>query len=143
MTQWSSAWTTFCTHEKAWAYRQDQLSSTHPIVAQIRDLEDVEVNFDGITYAKGAAVLKQLVAYVGREPFIAGLRSYFAKHAWGNTQLEDLLAELEATSGRDLRAWSRIWLETAGVNVLRPLIEVDGAGRTASPSGYTTSWRGS
>ncbi len=142
VTQWSSAWTTFCTHEKAWAYRQDQLSSTHPIVAQIRDLEDVEVNFDGITYAKGAAVLKQLVAYVGREPFIAGLRSYFAKHAWGNTQLEDLLAELEATSGRDLRAWSRIWLETAGVNVLRPLTEVDGAGRITSATIEQTSASG-
>ena len=73
----------------------------------IRDLEDVEVNFDGITYAKGASVLKQLVAYVGREPFVAGLRAYFAKHAWGNTTLADLLDELEATSGRDLRTWSQ------------------------------------
>ena len=87
-TEWASAWTTFGTSEKAWAYRQDQLSSTHPIVAPIHDLEDVEVNFDGITYAKGASVLKQLVAYVGREPFTAGLRAYFAKHAWGNTTLE-------------------------------------------------------
>ena len=102
-----SAWTTFGTSEKAWAYRQDQLSSTHPIVADIRDLEDVEVNFDGITYAKGASVLKQLVAYVGREPFVAGLRAYFAKHAWGNTTLADLLAELEQTSGRDLSTWSQ------------------------------------
>ncbi len=80
----------------------------------IRDLEDVEVNFDGITYAKGASVLKQLVAYVGREAFRDGLRAYFAKHAWGNTTLDDLLAELEATSGRDLRTWSKLWLETAG-----------------------------
>ena len=86
-TEWTDAWTTFGTSEKAWAYRQDQLSSTHPIVADIRDLEDVEVNFDGITYAKGASVLKQLVAYVGREPFRDGLRAYFAKHAWGNTTL--------------------------------------------------------
>ena len=115
------AWTTFGTSEKAWAYRQDQLSSTHPIVAPIRDLEDVEVNFDGITYAKGASVLKQLVAYVGREPFVAGLRAYFAKHAWGNTTLQDLLGELEATSGRDLGTWSKLWLETAGVNTLRPV----------------------
>ena len=90
-TEWTEAWTTFGTFEKDWAYRQDQLSSTHPIVAPIRDLRDVEVNFDGITYAKGASVLKQLVAYVGREPFTAGLRSYFAKHAWGNTTLADLL----------------------------------------------------
>ena len=127
-TEWSSAWTTFCTHEKAWAYRQDQLSSTHPIVAPIRDLHDVEVNFDGITYAKGASVLKQLVAYVGREPFVAGLRTYFAKHAWGNTTLADLLTELEAASGRDLKTWSAQWLETAGVNLLRPVLQTDDRG---------------
>ncbi len=127
-TEWTEAWTTFGTYEKDWAYRQDQLSSTHPIVAPIRDLRDVEVNFDGITYAKGASVLKQLVAYVGREPFVAGLRAYFATHAWGNTTLGDLLDELEATSGRDLRAWSAAWLETAGVNTLRPVIETDDSG---------------
>jgi aminopeptidase N len=127
-TEWESAWTTFGTSEKAWAYNQDQLSSTHPIVADIRDLEDVEVNFDGITYAKGASVLKQLVAYVGREPFVAGLRAYFAKHAWGNTTLADLLVELERTSGRDLSTWSALWLETAGVNTLRPELEVDDEG---------------
>jgi aminopeptidase N len=127
-TQWTSAWTTFGTSEKAWAYRQDQLSSTHPIVADIRDLADVEVNFDGITYAKGASVLKQLVAYVGREPFTAGLRAYFAKYAWQNTTLPDLLAELEQTSGRDLSTWSKLWLETAGVNTLRPEVTVDEQG---------------
>jgi aminopeptidase N len=131
-TQWVDAWTTFGTHEKDWAYRQDQLSSTHPIVAEIRDLRDVEVNFDGITYAKGASVLKQLVAHVGREPFRDGLRAYFAKHAWGNTTLDDLLVELEATSGRDLRAWSRLWLETAGVSTLRPVLEVDDHGLISS-----------
>ena len=131
-TRWTDAWTTFGTHEKDWAYRQDQLSSTHPIVAEIRDLQDVEVNFDGITYAKGASVLKQLVAYVGREPFRDGLRAYFAKHAWGNTTLDDLLSELEATSGRDLRTWSKQWLETAGVSTLRPVVEVDDRGRIAS-----------
>ncbi|SDP16184.1 aminopeptidase N [Pedococcus dokdonensis] len=131
-TRWTSAWTTFGTSEKAWAYRQDQLSSTHPIVAPIRDLEDVEVNFDGITYAKGASVLKQLVAYVGREPFTAGLRAYFAKHAWGNTTLQDLLRELETTSGRDLGTWSKLWLETAGVNTLRPEVDTDDQGLISS-----------
>lgn len=134
VTQWASAWTTFGTSEKAWAYRQDQLSSTHPIVAPIHDLEDVEVNFDGITYAKGASVLKQLVAYVGREPFTAGLRAYFAKHAWGNTTLADLLHELEQTSGRDLGTWSKLWLETAGVNTLRPEIETDDQGLISAAS---------
>jgi aminopeptidase N len=127
-TQWDTAWTTFNTAEKSWAYRQDQLSSTHPIVAEIRDLEDVEVNFDGITYAKGASVLKQLVAHVGREPFTAGLRQYFSKHAWQNTTLSDLLGQLEQASGRDLQRWSQLWLETAGVNTLRPEIAVDDDG---------------
>ena len=121
-TRWTSAWTTFSSLEKGWAYRQDQLPSTHPIAADIRDLEDVEVNFDGITYAKGASVLKQLVAWVGQEQFFAGVRSYFAKHAWGNTELRDLLTELEATSGRDLSAWSALWLEQSGVTLLRPEI---------------------
>jgi aminopeptidase N len=124
-TQWGTAWTTFATAEKSWAYQQDQLSSTHPIVADIRDLEDVEVNFDGITYAKGASVLKQLVAYVGREPFTAGIREYFSTHPWENTTLYDLLDHLVRASGRDLHAWSRLWLETAGVNTLRLAVTAD------------------
>ena len=101
-TEWTEAWTTFAAMEKSWAYRQDQLPSTHPIVATINDLEDVQVNFDGITYAKGASVLKQLVAWVGQDDFLAGVAQYFKKHAHGNTELRDLLVELEATSGRDL-----------------------------------------
>ena len=127
-TEWRGSWTTFNSLEKSWAYRQDQLPTTHPIVAEINDLEDVEVNFDGITYAKGASVLKQLVAYVGREEFLAGVRAYFARHAFGNTELVDLLRELEKTSGRDLGAWSREWLETAGVATLRPVLSTDADG---------------
>lgn len=124
-TPWTGAWATFASVGKSWALRQDQLSSTHPIAADIRHLHDVEVNFDGITYAKGAAALKQLVAYVGRDPFVAGLRSYFREFAYGNTTLDDLLAHLEETSGRDLRDWSRRWLQTAGPNTLRVSYEVD------------------
>ncbi|MBD8080599.1 aminopeptidase N [Cellulosimicrobium arenosum] len=131
-TEWTEAWTTFAAMEKSWAYRQDQLPSTHPIVATINDLEDVFVNFDGITYAKGASVLKQLVAWVGQEQFLAGVAAYFRKHAWGNTELRDLLVELEATSGRDLGEWSAKWLETAGVNTLRPEVEIDAHGRIVS-----------
>jgi len=131
-TRFTSAWTTFSSMEKSWAYRQDQLPSTHPVVADIRDLEDVEVNFDGITYAKGASVLKQLVAWVGRDHFDEGVRRYFRAHAYGSTQLSDLLVELEATSGRDLRAWSALWLEQAGVTTLRPQVEV-------GPDGVMTS----
>lgn len=125
-TEWQGAWATFASLEKSWAYRQDQLPSTHPIVAEINDLEDVQVNFDGITYAKGASVLKQLVAWVGQEPFMRGVSSYFKKHAYQNTELADLLRELESESGRDLSEWSKIWLETAGVNLLVPEIKESG-----------------
>ena len=121
-TEYTTAWTTFANLEKTWAYRQDQLPSTHPIAADMTDVAAVRVNFDGITYAKGASVLKQLVAWVGQDKFFAGVQAYFAKHAWGNTELRDLLSELEATSGRDLSAWSSLWLEQAGVTLLRPEI---------------------
>jgi aminopeptidase N len=144
-TRFTSAWTTFANDDKAWGLAQDQLPSTHPIVANIRDLDDVSLNFDGITYAKGAAVLKQLVAWVGDDEFFAGMRHYFNRHAWGNTSLTDLLDALEKTSGRDLGAWSREWLETAGPNTLRPDFTVDDEGRFTSfavlqeaPAAYPT-----
>ncbi|OKK07846.1 aminopeptidase [Streptomyces sp. CB03234] len=131
-TRFTNSWVTFANNRKAWAYRADQLPSTHPITADIRDLEDAKLNFDGITYAKGAAVLKQLVAYAGREAFLEGARRYFKRHAYGNTRLGDLLSVLEETSGRDMKAWSRSWLETSGVNALTPVVtyDVDG-GRVA------------
>jgi aminopeptidase N len=128
-TRWTDGWTGFALGLKGWAYRQDQLPSTHPIAADIPDIEAVEVNFDGITYAKGASVLKQLVAYVGRDNFLAGVRDYFGMHAWGNAALSDLLRSLEETSGRDLGSWSKSWLQTAGVNTLRPSYELDADGR--------------
>ncbi|KPC58974.1 aminopeptidase N [Streptomyces chattanoogensis] len=127
-SKWPHSWTTFANSMKTWAYRQDQLPSTHPIMAEIRDLDDVLVNFDGITYAKGASVLKQLVAYVGMDEFFKGVQAYFKAHAYGNTRLSDLLGALEETSGRDLKTWSKKWLETAGINILRPEIEVDADG---------------
>jgi aminopeptidase N len=128
-TEYVHAWTTFANVEKSWAYRQDQLPSTHPIACEINDLQDVEVNFDGITYAKGAAVLKQLVAYVGLDNFLAGLKLYFDKHAWGNATLADLLGALEQASGRDLQSWSAQWLQTTGLNLLRPKFSVAADGR--------------
>ncbi|MGW7025413.1 aminopeptidase N [Streptomyces decoyicus] len=127
-SRWPHSWTTFANSMKTWAYRQDQLPSTHPIMAEINDLDDVLVNFDGITYAKGASVLKQLVAYVGMDEFFQGVQAYFKAHAYGNTRLSDLLGALEETSGRDLKTWSKKWLETAGINILRPEIEVDAQG---------------
>jgi aminopeptidase N len=131
-TKFQSAWTTFASVEKSWAYRQDQLPTTHPIFAEINDLHDVEVNFDGITYAKGASVLRQLVAWVGPDKFMAGVREYFAKHSWRNTELGDLMVELEKASGRDLDQWGRLWLETAGVNSLKPELAVDADGTISS-----------
>ncbi|MEV1078480.1 aminopeptidase N [Streptomyces sp. NPDC050211] len=127
-SRWPHSWTTFANSMKTWAYRQDQLPSTHPIMAEIRDLDDVLVNFDGITYAKGASVLKQLVAYVGMDEFFRGVQAYFKAHAYGNTRLSDLLGALEETSGRDLKTWSKLWLETAGINILRPEIETNDSG---------------
>ncbi|KQY60610.1 aminopeptidase N [Aeromicrobium sp. Root495] len=131
-TRFTDAWTGFTNARKNWAYRQDQLPSTHPIAADNYDLHAVEANFDGITYAKGASTLKQLVAWVGEKDFFAGLRAYFAKHAYGNTTLQDLLTELEASSGRELGSWSQEWLQTSGVNTLRATFEVDGDGAFTS-----------
>jgi len=128
-TEFTEAWTTFANVEKAWAYRQDQLPSTHPVAADIPDLAAVEVNFDGITYAKGASVLKQLVAYVGLDHFLAGLREYFRAHAFGNATFGDLLGALEKASGRDLSDWGSQWLKTTGLNTLRADFDVDAGGR--------------
>jgi aminopeptidase N len=128
-TEFTEAWTSFANAEKAWAYRQDQLPSTHPVAADIPDLAAVEVNFDGITYAKGASVLKQLVAYVGLEQFMAGLRDYFTTHAFGNATFDDLLGALEKASGRDLSDWGRQWLKTTGLNSLRADYDVDADGQ--------------
>ncbi|MCZ4100285.1 aminopeptidase N [Streptomyces sp. H39-C1] len=119
-TRFKDSWITFANRRKAWAYRADQLPSTHPVTADIHDLQDAKLNFDGITYAKGASVLKQLVAYVGSDAFLEAARRYFKRHAYGNTTLADLLAVLEETSGRDMAQWSRAWLQTAGVNSLTP-----------------------
>ncbi|MFJ2718243.1 aminopeptidase N [Streptomyces sp. NPDC087437] len=128
-TRFTDGWITFANRRKAWAYRADQLPSTHPVTADIRDLQDAKLNFDGITYAKGASVLKQLVAYVGQDAFLEGARRYFKRHAYGNTRLGDLLAVLEETSGRDMGAWARSWLQTAGVNSLTPQVVLGADGR--------------
>ncbi|MGI8889071.1 MAG: aminopeptidase N, partial [Nocardioidaceae bacterium] len=131
-TAYDDAWTSFCNARKMWAYRQDQMPSTHPIAADNCDLEAVEVNFDGITYAKGASALRQLVAWVGEEQFFAGLRTYFNRYAYSNTELTDLLNVLEETSGRELGSWTKEWLQTSGVNTVRPIYEIDETGNFAS-----------
>jgi len=128
-TRFDGAWTTFLDQEKAWALMQDQMPTTHPVAADMVDIESVHQNFDGITYAKGASVLRQLVAWVGQDEFLAGCRAYFRDHAWGNATLADFLAALEEASGRELKSWSQEWLETTGVNTLVPHVRVgaDGA----------------
>ncbi len=127
-TQYTEAWTGFTNARKNWAYRQDQLPSTHPIAADNYDLQAVEVNFDGITYAKGASTLKQLVAWVGIDRFLAGLRDYFKANAFGNSEFADLLGALEKASGRELDSWANEWLQTSGVNTLAPVFDVDADG---------------
>ncbi len=127
-TEFADAWTGFTNARKNWAYRQDQLPSTHPIAADNHDLEAVEANFDGITYAKGASTLKQLVHWVGEEPFLEGLRAYFKKHAFSNSEFTDLLGALETASGRELSGWAEEWLQTSGVNTLSASFDVDDAG---------------
>ncbi len=125
-TRFHDAWVKFAANRKAWAYQQDQLPTTHPIVADIPDLEAAKLNFDGITYAKGAAVLKQLVAFVGDEAFFEGARRYFAANAFGNTTLDDFLVQLSAVSGRDMSEWSQAWLQTTGVSTLWLERDADG-----------------
>jgi aminopeptidase N len=127
-TRFTDSWTTFANGRKTGGYGQDQLPSTHPIAADVPTLSEAVANFDGISYAKGASVLKQLAAYVGRENFFAAVKAYLAEHGWGNATLADLLRALEASSGKDLSAWSKAWLETAGPNTLRSEFEVDDNG---------------
>ncbi len=131
-TAFTESWTGFTNARKVTGYRQDQMPSTHPIAADNHDLDAVEVNFDMITYAKGASVLKQLVAWVGLEPFLAGLRQYFQDHAYGNSEFSDLLSALERSSGRELQGWAQEWLQTAGVNTLTPRFALDEQGRYTS-----------
>lgn len=115
---YKDAWVTFANSRKAWAYRQDQLPTTHPIVADIPHLEAARQNFDGITYAKGASALKQLVAYVGFDQFIEAARVYFKRFEWGNTTLDDFLGVLDEVSDRDVRTWAEAWLQTSGLSEL-------------------------
>jgi aminopeptidase N len=124
-TKYDGAWSDFCLGRKAWGYRADQLPTTHPVAGQVADTRAALLNFDGISYAKGASVLRQLVAFVGQETFFTGLRSYLGKHAFGSTDLADLLSEVAAASGRDLSGWATSWLETSGVGTLRPRWEAD------------------
>jgi aminopeptidase N len=120
-TRFKNGWVTFANQYKAGARRQDQLPTTHPIAADVPDIESVYLNFDAITYNKGACVLRQLVAYVTQDTFLRGVQRYIKQRQYSNASLADFLSDIEAGSGRDLKAWSKLWLETAGLNTLRPL----------------------
>jgi aminopeptidase N len=122
-TRFTGTWEDFSASRKAWGYRADALPSTHPVQGDVPDNRSALLNFDGISYAKGASVLRQLQATIGEDAFFGGVRSYIAKHAWGNTAFADLLAELEAASGRDLQEWARLWLQTTGTSVLRGAVD--------------------
>jgi aminopeptidase N len=127
-TRFDGAWTTFLSARKNWGYGADQQPTTHPVYTHAGDTEEIQANFDGITYSKGASILKQLVAYVGIEPFLAGLRAYFEKHQFSNAVFQDLLGELETASGKALKDFADTWLRTAGVSTLRPDVAVDADG---------------
>jgi len=128
-TRFSAAWTEFCATLKTWGYARDQLPSTHPVSTEVADTASALLNFDGISYAKGASILKQLAAWVGRDALVAGLRSYFVEHAYANTTLADLLRHLSAASGRDLTSWAALWLQTSEVNTLSAEFAEDSDGR--------------
>jgi aminopeptidase N len=129
-TRFTESWTTFAMHRKAWGLRADQRPSTHPVApTDVTDTALALLNFDGISYAKGAAVLRQLVAWVGDEAFLAGLNEHFAAHAYGNATLADLLGAVSKASGRDLSAWAEVWLRRAQVNTLRAEAPRDADGR--------------
>ncbi len=131
-TNWTGAWTMFTNVEKSWAYEQDELPTTHPIAAEIADEQDVQINFDGITYNKGACVIKQLASWTGEDSFYAGVGRYLDRHEWGNAALPDLLSALAGVSGRDLSSWRAQWLESAGANTLRPEFSLDADGTFTS-----------
>ena len=136
-TKFTDAWSSFLAGEKLFGYSADMAPTTHPIRQPVDDVAAAVASFDGITYPKGASVLKQLFAFVGEDACVNGLRGYFAKHAWGNTRLADLMSELELASGRDLADWTTGWLDTAGTD--RLTLEVRSAGehvlRAVGPDG--------
>ena len=124
VTEFRTARTAFAIR-KAWGYDADQRTSTHPVAGQsIDDAAAALANFDGISYAKGAAALGQLVTWVGEDNFLAAINDHFARHRFGNATLADLVAALTETSGRDVQSWTEAWLRTSGVDTLR--LSVDG-----------------
>jgi aminopeptidase N len=132
VSRYTATWTSFAVQRKSWGYDADQRPSTHPVAADgIEDTALARVSFDGISYAKGASVLRQLVAWLGEDAFLAGVNAHFARHRFGNATLADLLDALSgAAGGRDVHAWAERWLQTSGVDTLRAEV-TDRDGRLA------------
>ncbi len=117
-TRFRDAWQVFNGAMRPAAHRQDQLITTHPVATDVEQTDQAVGNFDAITYEKGAAIIKQLVAALGEEAFRTGLRTYFDRHAWGNASLADFLAALGQAADEPLEEWARLWLQTPSLNTI-------------------------
>ena len=118
-TRFKDSWQSFFASQKQWAYWEDQLVTTHPIELPVSDTEHAKANFDGITYGKGASVLKQLSYFLGEDDFREGLQRYFQKYAYRNTTLREFIRMLAEASNKNLNTWQTSWLQTSGLNTLK------------------------
>ncbi|MFI5552186.1 aminopeptidase N [Streptomyces sp. NPDC051738] len=122
-TRFTDIWTDFGVARKAWGYDADQRPSTHPVAPEaVNDTAEAQLNFDGISYAKGASALRQLVAWLGEKDFLAGINTHFARHKFANATLADFIDSLAAATERDVHAWADAWLRTTGVDTLTPAV---------------------
>jgi len=122
-TRFSDTWTDFGVARKAWGYDADQRPSTHPVAPEnVDDTASALLNFDGISYAKGASALRQLVAWLGEKDFLAGINTHFARHRFANAALADFIDSLASATERDVHAWADAWLRTTGVDTLTPAV---------------------
>ncbi|MFE7297690.1 aminopeptidase N [Streptomyces sp. NPDC057579] len=127
-TRFTDTWTDFAIARKGWGYDADQRPSTHPVAPAPDDVPDTAsalLNFDGISYAKGASALRQLVAWMGEKDFLAGINDHFARHRFGNATLADFIDSLARATDRDVHAWAERWLRTTGVDTLTPTVAED------------------
>ncbi|MEU5592115.1 aminopeptidase N [Streptomyces sp. NPDC020298] len=127
-TRFTEPWVEFGVVRKSWGYDADQRPTTHPVAPEaVDDTAAALLNFDGISYAKGASALRQLVAWLGEKDFLAGINTHFARHKFANATLADFIDSLAANTERDVHAWADAWLRTTGVDTLTPRLTTDGA----------------
>ncbi|MFJ9738034.1 aminopeptidase N [Streptomyces sp. NPDC101166] len=138
-TRFTATWTEFGVVRKAWGYDADQRPSTHPVAPEnVEDTASALLNFDGISYAKGASALRQLVTWLGEKDFLAGINTHFARHRFANATLADFIDSLASSTERDVHAWADAWLRTTGVDTLTPTVTAD-AGQCALTVEHTGS----